>query len=1446
MASKKGEDKEFGPLKDRWLRENGYDGNNRKAVETKLYNAIVPWVNAFVKGMNNDGSSGLAGQLCEEMKGQNKISTDDEKKVCNFIAQNLWKIQNIRGSKCNEENVNKEMEEYVYCTIMTLWSTLYLSSHCDKENVISTIFKEMKNMNEQLNTVGTLSALSPGTQCEGCTYGNLEQMEVNTIKMLGYIQFAMKKNTDVMELINKEPRKPCPTQNNSVSGVGHSDKSSGVGAGNSADREPEGKKMSKADFKFITNLLVQWIKAKGIDKLDNFKDEIWKKLDEIFRDMMENIGENTETENTFCGMEEDNGIGGLKGSVEKELCKILIQIFFWINGLELKYQRKNNVGWQWKPKEWKKRESEQEKELQAYLRCLVGHVTLMRMLGMHCALDKVAEHVGQAVDSYINFVEEGDQYGKCKNVDVSSVRMGGRLIWEQLEQWINTYSRPYNATKGLQAVSKMNTALHRIKKKGETNCPKGIESKADTLELLGIHGGDKEPDIRKDTETWKKNALGEILKEADRNKEDVDGFQKKMESINDNLQQNFQESKNKGAEQLGRSEDDSELPPPPIQSSQNDDCTNKGDLCTRVNCVTKKWGINRGQDPTWNNMENDINNIATEMFKEISTNSTKMKSYCADKKTETDSRRVTAPEIKACHYITAGLQHIYDIEIDPSDLNNGDKTKTAEQKKKEAEDNRLFKQTVSCLVLNAYADRLKQLVKSPCEVSEQTIEQAFKKGNDQFNKGCMGKKNGYPCVECKWDGNYKNCKIGDKKETVGSNLDALLQKNTEKEKLDQDISSTFNSLCDRTQCVITQWTRDRREERKAQAKNIWENQSWNDIMKTIDPLAKAMLQPDTTVHSYCKGMKAEKEAACKQIVSGLKHIYNIEADDKDYPNHKENYRIFKQTMECFILNVYSDLIKEKCPEVNNSVQQFFNLGEDLHTTECNGNNKCDQCKWDSCAHMIFRGKSLREEIKKELEKKEEITQILQKICPKAAVKPPAAPSQTKVDQRSGDTETTQQIPGKDSAPLHVPAEPEPKEKTQHESNAGKCNETDSLDGGVELCAKNPIGEIGTRPGEVQISTFSTPQRNDDDLPDGIDPSLIREGIITLDPTPTHADSQTPSTGTDTETPSGSALGPVPQIPGSGEQSDQTKGTVQGPGASADGSGSQVPTETKQAGAVDTTSGTNNDNPSGPHPPTINSNPDQTSAGQGGLGGSHTSQGGVPPATSGAVPGPTAPVVPAASPSPSADESASVTTATRTPTAAPVHNKINPSDLTPYLPTIPVFLATSVISYLLWKYFFFGKKRKRYRRTHQVSGHPSLQEQIIDPVDDHDGPHEYTLVKKRRQPRSAPTKTKRSKKQGVDRHVCHRTIIDIHLEVLDECQKVDLHSTKEDFFEILVQEFTGSKFIEEEKVPKEYVPKEEVPSSDSGFREEDLVSVECVPEEDVREEHVPSSDSGFRV
>ncbi|ANQ11047.1 SICA antigen [Plasmodium coatneyi] len=179
-----------------------------------------------------------------------------------------------------------------------------------------------------------------------------------------------------------------------------------------------------------------------------------------------------------------------------------------------------------------------------------------------------------------------------------------------------------------------------------------------------------------------------------------------------------------------------------------------------------------------------------------------------------------------------------------------------------------------------------------------------------------------------------------------------------------------------------------------------------------------------------------------------------------------------------------------------------------------------------------------------------------------------------------------------------------------------------------------------------------------------------------------------------------------------------------------------------------------------------------------------------------------------------------------------------------------------ISHFKLYYFTFPGKRRLHKRVHQVRGRPFLREEPLDHVDDQaDGSREYYIVKERK-PRSTPKKRRKKRAGGrrrVGRHrpVGRRTIIDIHLEVLGECQKGDLHSRKEDFFEILVQEFMGSNFIkevqcfgsdsgfrEEDFVPREDVPEEQVQCSDFGCRKEDFV-----PKEGVPKEQVPSSDSG---
>ncbi|CAA9986408.1 SICAvar, type I (fragment), partial [Plasmodium knowlesi strain H] len=165
-------------------------------------------------------------------------------------------------------------------------------------------------------------------------------------------------------------------------------------------------------------------------------------------------------------------------------------------------------------------------------------------------------------------------------------------------------------------------------------------------------------------------------------------------------------------------------------------------------------------------------------------------------------------------------------------------------------------------------------------------------------------------------------------------------------------------------------------------------------------------------------------------------------------------------------------------------------------------------------------------------------------------------------------------------------------------------------------------------------------------------------------------------------------------------------------------------------------------------------------------------------------------------------------------------------LTPFLPLAPVSIGLSAMAYYLWKYFGpLGKGGPRFRRSPAEIPGSSIQEQVLDHADEA-ASHEYRLVKERK-PRSAPTRTKRSGP------VNRRTIIEIHFEVLDECQKGDTQLNQKDFLELLVQEFMGSEFMEEEQVSKEEVLMEGVP-------------LERVPMESVPMERVPNLGSGFMV
>ncbi|KJP85438.1 hypothetical protein AK88_04941 [Plasmodium fragile] len=126
------------------------------------------------------------------------------------------------------------------------------------------------------------------------------------------------------------------------------------------------------------------------------------------------------------------------------------------------------------------------------------------------------------------------------------------------------------------------------------------------------------------------------------------------------------------------------------------------------------------------------------------------------------------------------------------------------------------------------------------------------------------------------------------------------------------------------------------------------------------------------------------------------------------------------------------------------------------------------------------------------------------------------------------------------------------------------------------------------------------------------------------------------------------------------------------------------------------------------------------------------------------------------------------------------------DVKPYTPAmIPAVVGIGVVAFFLWKYFAYVAKRRRTYRTVRDIPSPPLDEEILDhlqrgalrPPD-----YGYTMVRDTR-PASAAERRRR-------RHprVHKRTIIELHLELLNECEAAAWENVKDDYLQILVEEF----------------------------------------------------------
>ncbi|KJP85005.1 hypothetical protein AK88_05360 [Plasmodium fragile] len=122
-------------------------------------------------------------------------------------------------------------------------------------------------------------------------------------------------------------------------------------------------------------------------------------------------------------------------------------------------------------------------------------------------------------------------------------------------------------------------------------------------------------------------------------------------------------------------------------------------------------------------------------------------------------------------------------------------------------------------------------------------------------------------------------------------------------------------------------------------------------------------------------------------------------------------------------------------------------------------------------------------------------------------------------------------------------------------------------------------------------------------------------------------------------------------------------------------------------------------------------------------------------------------------------------------------------------TTPVlfFLSAVIVAllgYSLWKYFaFLGQKRRTFRTVRDVPS-PPLDEDILDHLQRGELPppdYGYTMI---RDTRAASAAERRRRHPRVHK----RTIIELHLEVLHECAAAAWENVKNDYWQIVLQEF----------------------------------------------------------
>ncbi|SBO24877.1 SICAvar, type I [Plasmodium knowlesi strain H] len=894
-------------------------------------------------------------------------------------------------------------------------------------------------------------------------------------------------------------------------------------------------------------------------------------------------------------------------------------------------------------------------------------------------------------------------------------------------------------------------------------------------------------------------------------------------------------------------------------------------LCDYIRCVGPKWFKNKAKTTNgniiatkdWCNFweEEGVRTTLQDMFQKIVLDV----SNTSGANTNNATCRIfgdnnpDSVERKACNHIAAGLKYIKNIPSNVSGSGSGGAAAAAPAPAAPApaanqnghqHDDNFFKQSMMCAALNLYATKIKKASEEKCPIDEKKIEAMFETWNRINNSSCnavrsASKNNCFLCSRQKEE--FNNCKLSVSKTLINTTstqtngdcetnatkvktkMEGLLN-DSKTTKMKETLSTITNmdSFCSKMQCAAKQYHKNKHN--GAQPKTTL---SWDDISTVVNEELQKLLKKITDdknwkkkeFEQYCTdnigsswsedtgGERTAKQKACKLFALGLKHISDI----KNKKNNNQDHEIpLKQTMMCAALNLYADQLinksNDQCPldkqKMTEVIDATFLKSDAIMkngTPSCSAGNGINSCSVCTRQKSTFDSCKIGQDNVKD--------------------------SMNTLLQNNDKTNTN---------------------TSKMEQTLDKINSKDTFCTQVQCAIRQ---HYRTKKGQAGGTT--TPYW--DDLKDDINNVLTQLLGYMTQPSEQSAVADYCKDNDANWDKYGRRQGQTNKAAcllfaaGLKHIYDQKKGPVKGPSFEQTMSCLFLKEYAKQLkemakekrkghswvhpycsiedGIKHAFDEINTTMKESPQCKDINGTNScfvciQNDGYNNCLIGTDNVKEKVEPLL---------------------EENKNHMQQTLENTVCPI---LLTDLLTPFLPLAPVSIGLSAMAYYLWKYFGpLGKGGPRFRRSPTEIPGSSVQEQVLDHLQQ-DSSHEYQLVKERK-PRSAPTRTKRSGP------VNRRTIIEIHFEVLDECQKGDTQLNQKDFLELLVQEFMGSEFMEEEQVPmeeeqvpmeEEQVPMEEVPMEEVPMEEVPMeeVPMESLPMEGVPIEEVPSLGSVFMV